>query len=61
MTKTEMVLELTLCAMEKDMIAKTYYPSSELPDIEKDNTFAAKQVTDFYNYLFENIKLTSDK
>ena len=57
MDKSEIVLQLTLSAIENKAIDFVYGRKSENDGIEEDNAFAAKQIADFYNSLLENLKL----
>ncbi len=57
MDKNEIALELTLCAIQNNIISKRYKQSNTDEGVEQDNEYAAKQVADFYNNLLNNINL----
>ncbi len=56
MTKEEIAMQLTITAIQQDKISSVYNVNTQNDGIEKDNAFYAKQVTDFYNYVLDNMK-----
>ncbi len=57
MTKIEIVLQLTLKMLDKNLLQVDDISHVKENEIEKTNEFNAKQIADLYNRIYENIKM----
>lgn len=55
MNKHEIALQLTLSAINSGNLKPVHSVSKSADDAGKNNNIFAKEITDFYNYVFDNI------